>query len=130
MATADFYHKRDDWYSSPSSRGQTNIANFLTAGAIGTTLLGLSVLTLTGTVMALILATPVLVVFSPVLVPAAIVIFLTAAGFVFSGGCSVAAIGALTWLYNYVSNYVAARRRDYMHLHMNNVLQVYARGVY
>lgn len=94
MATADFYHKRDDRYSSPSSRGQTNIANFLAAGAIGTTLLGLSVLTLTGTVMALILATPVLVVFSPVLVPAAIVLFLAAAGFVFSGGCSVAAIVA------------------------------------
>lgn len=54
MATADFYHKRDDRYSSPSSRGQTNIANLLAAGAIGTTLLGLSVLTLTGTVMALI----------------------------------------------------------------------------
>lgn len=43
-------------------------------------------------------------------------------------GCNrgVAAIAALTWLYNYVSNYyVAASRRDYMHLHMINSLQVY-----
>ncbi|PRQ27580.1 putative oleosin [Rosa chinensis] len=114
MATADFHHKHDvDQYSFPSSRGQTSITRFLTAGAIGTTLLGLSALTLTGTVMALILATPVLVLFSPVLVPAAIVVVLVAAGFVFSGGCGVAAIAALTWLYKYVSNYVSTRRRDY-----------------
>lgn len=104
MATVDFHHKRDvDLYSPPSSRpAQTNIAKFLTAGAISTTLLGLSGLTLTGTVMALILATPFLVLLSPVLVPAAIVMFLAAVGFVFSGGCGMAAIAALAWLYKYL----------------------------
>ncbi|KAL6215538.1 hypothetical protein ACLB2K_014967 [Fragaria x ananassa] len=85
----------------------------LDCGAIGTTLVGLSGLTLTGTVIALIMATPVLVFFSPVLVPAAIVMFLIAAGFVFSGGCGVAAITALTWLYKYASNYISTGRRNY-----------------
>lgn len=119
MATADFHHKHDvvdvdQYHSSPSSQGRTSIiTRFLTAGAIGTTLVGLSGLTLTGTVIALIMATPVLVFFSPVLVPAAIVMFLIAAGFVFSGGCGVAAITALTWLYKYASNYISTGRRNY-----------------
>ena len=76
---------------------------FLTAVTIGATLLFLSGLTLTGTVIALITATPVLVLFSPILVPAGIVIFLAATGFIFSGGCGVAAITALSWLYNYLT---------------------------
>ncbi|KAL6212514.1 hypothetical protein ACLB2K_017734 [Fragaria x ananassa] len=50
---------------------------------------------------------------SPVLVPAAIVMFLIAAGFVFSGGCGVAAITALTWLIKYVSDYISTGRRNY-----------------
>ncbi|KAH1067431.1 hypothetical protein J1N35_032418 [Gossypium stocksii] len=48
------------------------------------------------------MATPVMVLFSPVLVPSAIVIFLVITGFLFSGGCGVAAITALSWIYNYV----------------------------
>lgn len=86
--------------SAPSSR-QT--VKFLTAVTVGSTLLILSGLTLTGTVIALILATPVLVLFSPILVPAGIVILLVVTGFVFSGGCGVAAISALSWIYNYVT---------------------------
>jgi|UniRef100_A0A2N9H1P1 hypothetical protein len=86
--------------SAPSSR---QVAKFLTAVAIGATLLTLSGLTLTGTVIALILATPALVLFSPILVPAGIVLFLVATGFMFSGGCVMAAITALTWIYNYVA---------------------------
>merc|ERR1712096_144224 len=64
--------------SAPTSR---QAVNFLTAVTIGATLLFLSGLTLTGTVIALITATPVLVLFSPILVPAGIVIFLVATGF-------------------------------------------------
>ncbi|KAH9761395.1 oleosin [Citrus sinensis] len=65
---------------------------FLTAATIGGTLLFLSGLTLTGTVIALIMATPVLVLFSPILVPAAIAVFLATVGFLVSGGCGVTAI--------------------------------------
>lgn len=85
--------------SAPSSR---QVAKFFTATTLGATLLFLSGLTLTGTVIALIMATPVMVLFSPVLVPAGIVIFLVTAGFLFSGTCGVAAVTALSWIYNYV----------------------------
>ncbi|KAK7311817.1 hypothetical protein RJT34_10191 [Clitoria ternatea] len=87
-------------YPSPPAR-QT--VKFITAATIGVTLLLLSGLILTGTVIGLIIATPLLVLFSPILVPAAIVLFLAASGFLFSGGCGVAAIAALSWLYTYVS---------------------------
>ncbi|XP_009361547.2 oleosin Ara h 15.0101 [Pyrus x bretschneideri] len=103
---------QDQWQllgPSFSAAGQTG--KFLTAGAAGITLLMLSGLTFTGTVMTLIMATPVLVLFSPVLVPAAIVQFLTAAGLVFSGGCGMAAIPAFSWMYKNVSSYVAAKKR-------------------
>ncbi|XP_050213536.1 oleosin Ara h 15.0101-like [Mercurialis annua] len=76
---------------------------FLTAATLGAACLFLSGLTLTGTVVALIIATPALVLCSPVLVPAAIVIFLVICGFFFSGGCGLAAIMALTWMYNYMT---------------------------
>ncbi|MBA0694057.1 hypothetical protein Goshw_002639 [Gossypium schwendimanii] len=85
--------------SAPSSR---QVVKFLTASTLGATLLFLSGLTLTGTVIALIIATPLMVIFSPVLVPAGITIFLVTTGFLFSGGCGVAALTALSWIYNYV----------------------------
>ncbi|RVX17285.1 hypothetical protein VitviT2T_004379 [Vitis vinifera] len=86
--------------SAPSSR---QAVKFLTAATIGTILLVLSGLTLTGTVIALIIATPALVVFSPILVPAGTVIFLATTGFLFSGCCGVTALMALSWLYEYVA---------------------------
>ncbi|XP_059655117.1 oleosin G [Cornus florida] len=86
--------------STPNS---TQIIRFLTAATIGAVLLFLSGLTLTGTVIALIIATPVIVLFSPILVPAGIVTFLAIAGFLFSGGCGVAALMALSWIYKYIA---------------------------
>ncbi|XP_071917237.1 oleosin Ara h 15.0101-like [Coffea arabica] len=79
------------------------VVRLITATTIGAALLGLSALILTGTVLALILATPVLVIFSPILVPAAALLFLFTVGFLFSGGCCVAAIAALTWIYKCVA---------------------------
>ncbi|KAK7822357.1 putative dolichyl-diphosphooligosaccharide--protein glycosyltransferase subunit 3b [Quercus suber] len=89
--------------SAPTSR---QAVNFLTAVTIGATLLFLSGLTLTGTVIALITATHI---------PAGIVIFLVATGFIFSGGCGVAAITALSWLYNYLTGQhpMGADKLDY-----------------
>ncbi|PUZ43319.1 hypothetical protein GQ55_9G652200 [Panicum hallii var. hallii] len=62
----------------------------------------LSGLALTATVLALIVATPLLVIFSPVLVPAAITVALLTAGFVSSGGFGTAAVGVLAWMYRYL----------------------------
>ncbi|KAL1204405.1 hypothetical protein V5N11_000922 [Cardamine amara subsp. amara] len=86
--------------SSPSTR---QIVRFLTAAMIGISLLVLSAITLTGTVIGLIVATPLMVLFSPVLVPAVITIGLLTAGFLFSGGCGVAAATVLSWMYMYLT---------------------------
>ncbi|PIN06567.1 hypothetical protein CDL12_20879 [Handroanthus impetiginosus] len=74
-----------------------------TATAAGSSLLVLSGLTLAGTIIALTMATPLLVIFSPVLVPGAITVFLVVSGFVTSGGFGVAAISVLSWIYQYVT---------------------------
>ncbi|XP_072987958.1 oleosin 16 kDa-like [Typha latifolia] len=74
-----------------------------TAATAGGSMLLLSGLTLAGTVIALTIATPLLVIFSPVLVPAAIAMMLLAAGFVTSGGFGVAALSVLSWMYRYLT---------------------------
>ncbi|XP_058104312.1 oleosin Cor a 13-like [Magnolia sinica] len=74
-----------------------------TAAGAGASLLVLSGLTLAGTVITLTIATPVLVICSPVLVPAAITVFLILAGFLASGGLGIAALSVLTWIYRYVA---------------------------
>jgi hypothetical protein len=92
-----------DTNTNNSNQPSRQTVKFITAATIGVTLLFLSGLILVGTVIGLIIATPLLVIFSPILVPAAIVLSLIAGGFMFSGGCGVAAIAALSWIYNYVS---------------------------
>ncbi|WCJ36423.1 Oleosin family protein [Euphorbia peplus] len=74
-----------------------------TAVSAGGSLLVLSGLTLAGTVIALTIATPLLVIFSPVLVPAVITVGLIITGFLASGGFGVAAISVLSWIYRYVT---------------------------
>ncbi|KAF8042470.1 hypothetical protein BT93_A0946 [Corymbia citriodora subsp. variegata] len=60
-------------------------------------------LTLAGTVIALTIATPLLVIFSPVIVPAVITVGLLIMGFLASGGFGVAAVTVLSWIYKYVT---------------------------
>ncbi|KAM0855321.1 hypothetical protein ACQ4PT_049849 [Festuca glaucescens] len=74
------------------------------AAAAAGSMLFLSALALTGTVVALVVATPVMVIFSPVLVPAAIAVALLATGFVSSGALGAAAMGVLSWMYRYLSH--------------------------
>ena len=73
------------------------------AATIGGSLLLVSGLTLAGTVIGLAVVTPLLVIFSPVLVPAVIAVFLLVTGFVTSGGLGVAALSVLSWLYKYLT---------------------------
>lgn len=105
MASATEHYNRASSHTTPQSTHQTTrqTVKFLTAATTGASLLVLSGLVLTATVIGLVVATPLLVLFSPVLVPAAFAIFLTFAGFVSSGGFGLAAIAALGWIYNYVS---------------------------
>ncbi|XP_008795990.1 oleosin 21.2 kDa-like [Phoenix dactylifera] len=75
--------------------------------AIGGILLALSGITLTGTVIGLAVAAPLFVLFSPVLVPAAMAIGLAVTGLVASGALGLTALVALSW----VVSYMRGRRR-------------------
>lgn len=79
------------------------LAKGVTAVATGGSLLVLSGLTMAGTVILLTIATPLLVIFSPVLVPAAIAVALIGSGFLASGGLGVAALSVLAWMYKYLA---------------------------
>ncbi|CAF2131292.1 hypothetical protein BRARA_K01394 [Brassica rapa] len=79
------------------------IAKAATAVTAGGSLLVLSSLTLVGTVIALIVATPLLVIFSPILVPALITVALLITGFLSSGGFGIAAITVFSWIYKYAT---------------------------
>ncbi|KAK9266337.1 hypothetical protein L1049_020165 [Liquidambar formosana] len=93
-------HLRDIPHHHPRSYQAVKAATAATAGG---SLLVLSGLTLAGTVIALTIATPLLVIFSPVLVPALITVVLLITGFLASGGFGVAAITVLSWIYGYVT---------------------------
>lgn len=84
----------------PVSHQVVKAATAVTAGG---SLLLLSGLIVAATVIALTLATPLLVIFSPILVPAVITIFLLCSGFLASGGFGVAAVSVMTWMYRYVT---------------------------
>ncbi|XP_047939371.1 oleosin 1-like [Salvia hispanica] len=79
------------------------VAKTTTAVTLGGSLVVLSGLTLAATVIGLVLATPLLVIFSPVLVPAAIAAFLILAGFVTSGGFGAVASFVFYWMYRYAT---------------------------
>jgi hypothetical protein len=66
--------------------------------SVGGTLLFLSGLTLVGTLIGLAVTTPVFVIFSPVLVPTALVIGLGVLGFLASGAFGVTALSSLSWM--------------------------------
>ncbi|KAL6977606.1 Oleosin 1-like [Sarracenia purpurea var. burkii] len=95
-----FQPQHQQQQSQPRSHQVVKAATAVTAGG---SLLVLSGLTLAGTVVALALATPLLVIFSPVLVPAAIAVCLIIAGFLSSGGFGVAAVTVFSWIFRYVT---------------------------
>lgn len=79
------------------------VAKTTTAVTLGGSLMVLSGLTLAATVIGLVLATPLLLIFSPVLVPAAITLFLIFAGFLASGGFGATASFIFYWMYRYAT---------------------------
>ncbi|GFY83565.1 oleosin 1 [Actinidia rufa] len=89
-------HYQQQQPGQPRSHQVVKAATAVTAGG---SLLVLSGMTMAGTVIALALATPLLVIFSPVLVPAAISMCLLLTGFAASGGFGVAAVTVFSWMY-------------------------------
>ncbi|XP_017217458.1 oleosin H2 [Daucus carota subsp. sativus] len=74
----------------------------LTVFPLGGLLLLLSCITLTGTIIALVVATPLFVIFSPVLVPAVVALALAVTGLLTSGAFGVTALSSLAWLVKYL----------------------------
>ncbi|KAH7288016.1 hypothetical protein KP509_31G007500 [Ceratopteris richardii] len=83
---------------SPAS---SQVIGFLALLVTGGVSLFLGGLTLTGIVITLVLLTPVFLFFSPILVPAGIVLALCVAGVLTAAGVGVATLSALSWLYRY-----------------------------
>lgn len=94
-------HQQQHQHQHQSTAHQ--LVKAVTALATGGSMLALSGLTMAGTVIALTVATPLLVIFSPVLVPAAIAFSLIGTGFVASGGFGLAAMSVLAWMYKYMT---------------------------
>ncbi|MBA0856885.1 hypothetical protein Goshw_004492 [Gossypium schwendimanii] len=88
---------RTNYQSGPST---TQVLTVLTLLPIGGTLLALAGLTLTGTVIGLCVATPLFVIFSPVLLPAAIAVFMAVAGFLSSGAFGLTGLSSLSYVFN------------------------------
>lgn len=65
---------------------------------VGGTLLGLAGLTLVGTLIGLALTTPLFVICSPVLVPAAVLFGLAVTGFLSSGAFGLTGLSSLSWV--------------------------------
>lgn len=80
----------------------TQILAILAGIPIGGTLLLLAGLSFIGTLIGLAIATPVFILFSPVLVPAAITIGLAVAGILTSGACGLTGLMSFSWVINYI----------------------------
>ncbi|XXG74346.1 hypothetical protein AAC387_Pa07g3088 [Persea americana] len=78
------------------------LVGFLTLVVSGGILLILTGLTLTATVLALIFFTPLVLLSSPIWVPAGTVIFIAIAGFLSMCALGVASLAGLSWVYKYM----------------------------
>lgn len=79
----------------------TQVLGFLTLVVSGGILLLLTGLTLTAAVGGLVFFAPLVVLTSPIWVPAGAVLFVAAAGFLTSCGFGVVALAAASWVYRY-----------------------------
>ncbi|XP_022137083.1 oleosin 16.4 kDa-like [Momordica charantia] len=100
----DYGRLTDDFRSmlpqkgSSTSTSTSHLVAVLTLLPVGASLLFLAGISFAATVVGLALAAPLLVIFSPILVPAALVIAFAVAGFLTSGAFGVTALSALSWM--------------------------------
>ncbi|RWR98254.1 oleosin-like protein [Cinnamomum micranthum f. kanehirae] len=80
----------------------SQVIGVITLFSISGILLTLSGLTLTGTLIGLALAAPLFLIFSPIIVPALVVIGLAVAGFLTSGAFGITALSSLIWVADYL----------------------------
>lgn len=79
----------------------TQMLGFLTLLISGAILLLLTGLTVTAAVTGLVFFAPIILIFSPVWVPAAVVLFIGVTGFLSACGVGVAVLAGATWMYRY-----------------------------
>nr|XP_043613406.1 oleosin L-like [Erigeron canadensis] len=93
-----------------------HVAKATTAVTLGGSLIVLSGFTMAATVMGLVMLTPLLVIFSPVLVPAVLTVFMLVSGFMVSGWLGATSMYVFYWLYRYVSGKhpIGADRLDWV----------------
>ncbi|KAL2481998.1 Oleosin family protein [Forsythia ovata] len=96
ISTRSFLHKLQ--VHSPNS---TQLIGFMTLVISGGILLLLTGLTLTVTVLGLIFFTPLILISSPIWVPAGTIIFLIISGFLSFLGFGIGAVAVISWLYRY-----------------------------
>ncbi|KAL6973179.1 hypothetical protein U1Q18_027359 [Sarracenia purpurea var. burkii] len=77
---------------------KSQILAVVTLLPLGGLLLLISGLTLTGTLIGLAVATPLFVIFSPILVPAVLTVALAIAGFLTSGAFGITALSSFSWM--------------------------------
>jgi len=87
---------------SPNSRQLIGVVTIITAAVL---LLTVGGVLLGGTAIAVTIGTPIVIFFSPILVPLAITLFLATAGLLTAGGFGLATYSAVRWLYEYVKGH-------------------------
>ncbi|KAI3707388.1 hypothetical protein L6452_25852 [Arctium lappa] len=90
-------------HHEPQVSHHLQVAKATTAVSLGVSLTVLSGLTMSATIIGLVLLTPLLLIFSPVLIPAILTFFLIFAGFLTSGLLGITAAYVFYWMYRYVS---------------------------
>ncbi|KAG8366896.1 hypothetical protein BUALT_Bualt16G0015600 [Buddleja alternifolia] len=78
----------------------TQLLTIVTLLPVGGTLLGLAGITLIGTLIGLAVATPVFIIFSPILVPAVILLTGAVTAFLTSGAFGLTGLSSLSWVFN------------------------------
>lgn len=86
----------------------SKILAVIAALPVGGTLLFLSALTFVGSMIGLAVAVPLFLIFSPVLVPAAIGIGLAVTGFLSSGAIGITGLSSFSWFLDYLRQAAAA----------------------
>ena len=95
-------HQQRPGFMPEKGPSTSQVLAVITLFPVGGILLVISGLTLAGTLIGLTVATPLFVIFSPILVPAALVLALAITGFLTSGAFGITALSSLSWIVNYL----------------------------
>ncbi|KAL8118384.1 oleosin H2-like [Apium graveolens] len=96
-----YYQHQHEPHQTTKNISGSQIMTIITLFPLGGLLLLISGIILTGTIIGLAVATPLFVIFSPVLVPAVLALGLAVTGFLTSGAFGITALSSLAWLVKY-----------------------------